>query len=141
MSRLAQILILVVLVTSGATAREESIAVSANRRVTFDVPDGFFVQRRDTPIGVRVALADAQQRAVLELTLVPDPEGAFAVPRSRKEFLAENFQEYVECSVEQEMRFEEFPPRGGGGTYFVLTDARLVHKPELPPNEYRMITI
>lgn len=130
--------LLAIFTASTGVAAEQSIAIGENRRVAFDLPDGFLLQRRASPIGVRVAVADPQQRIVLELTLVPDPEGSFNAMRSRKEFLAENFQEYVECSVEQEMRFEEFPVRG---TYFILNDARLLRKPELPPNEYRMITI
>ena len=38
------------------------------------------------------------------------------------------------------MQFEELTPRRGAGTFCVFTDAALVGKAELPPNEYRHLT-
>jgi hypothetical protein len=55
--------------------------------------------------------------------------------------MVELFNTYVEGSVEKAMRFEELEPRRGAGTYCVFTDANLVGKTELPPNEFRHLTV
>jgi hypothetical protein len=55
--------------------------------------------------------------------------------------MVEFFQEYVAGSVEKAMEFEELSPRRGAGTFCVFTDAALVGKTELPPNEYHHLTV
>jgi hypothetical protein len=125
-------------------AKEESVLLYEDRRVVVTIPAGFEYQRTINEGGtVRLHLVALQERVSLDITLTPDPTGEFASPRARKEFLVERFHEYVEASVEQAMEFEEFTVGGskGTGTYCVLTDARLVRQPVLPPNEYRLVTV
>ena len=90
---------------------------------------------------VTVKLTGPKDALDLQLVFLPDPNGELAASaRARKEFMAQAFQEFVASSVEQAMQFEELEPRAGGGTYCVFTDATLVGKPQLPPNEFLNVT-
>lgn len=123
------------------SAKEESVLLYENRRVTIAVPDGFEYRRVVDKRGAALAIVDAQRSVVLHVTLLPDPEGNFTSARTRKEFIVENFHEYLESSVEQVMQFEEMNPRSGACSYCVFTDAHLVGRKEMPPNEYLYATI
>lgn len=123
------------------SAGEESVLLYEDRRVTISVPEGFEYRRVVDKRGPTFAITDRQLNVVLTVTLVPDLEGNFTAARARKEFLVDNFHEYLESSVEQAMQFEEMSPRAGACTYCVFTDAHLVGRKEMPPNEYLYATI
>lgn len=123
------------------SAREESVFIFGNRRVTFAVPDGFtFVVERNESgvVGVRIEQVPAGG-ATLQVSFVPDRDGELATARGRKEFMHAHFQSYLLASVDQVMQFEELMPRTGGGTYAVFTDASLVGKAP-PPGEFLLCT-
>jgi hypothetical protein len=122
--------------------REEAVLIFESRKVSVGVPTGFTATtNRDEAGLVQVHLAEAGKKATLDLIFVPDPEGEALRSRGRKEKMVELFNTYVEGSVEKAMRFEELEPRRGAGTYCVFTDANLVGKTELPPNEFRHLTV
>lgn len=122
--------------------REEAVLIFESRKVTVGVPAGFTATtNRDEAGLVQVHLAEATQKATLDLIFVPDPDGEALRSRGRKEKMVELFNSYVASSVEKAMRFEELEPRRGAGTYCVFTDASLVGKTELPPNEFRHLTV
>ena len=124
-----------------AAQREEVVALGEGRRVTVAVPAGFtFAQARDAEGLPHSVLNDTVRGVSLDLAFVPDPEGQALRLRGRNERMVEFFQEHVAASVEKAMQFEELTPRRGAGTFCVFTDAALVGKAELPPNEYRHLT-
>ncbi len=121
--------------------QEETVFLFENRKVTVAVPDGFgFASSKDERGLITVRLADRKEKASMQITFLPDGEGQFATARGRKEFMHENFQEYVGASVEKVMQFEELDPKEGSGTYCVFTDANLVGKTKLPPGEFQHST-
>jgi hypothetical protein len=133
---------LALLIAAGPlAAKEESILLYESRRVTITVPEGLEYVRVVDKRGLAFVVTDPQRSVVLQVTLVPDQEKNFAAARARKEFLVDNFHEYLESSVEQAMQFEEMNPRVGACTYCVFTDAHLVGRKEMPPNEYLYATI
>ena len=118
-------------------AQEETVFLFENRRVMFDVPQGFgFASSKDDRGLITVRIADRKERVNLQITFLPDSEGQFGSARARKEFIHENFQEYLAGSSEKVMEFEELDPRQGAGTYCVFTDASLVGRSKVPPGEY-----
>ena len=120
---------------------EETIFLFENRKVAIAVPDGFgFASSKDDRGLITVRLADPKDKVSLQMTFLPDGEGRFASARGRKEFIHENFQEYVGPSVEKAMQFEELDPKEGAGTYCMFTDASLVGKSKLPPGEFQNST-
>lgn len=124
-----------------AAQREEVVSILDGRRVSVAVPPGFsFTPERDAAGLVQVQLTHADQRINLDLLFVPDPDGQAGTARARRERMVELFNDYVADSVEKAMRFEELEPRRGAGTFCVFTDAKLVGKTELPPNEYIHLT-
>ena len=127
-----------VLLQSGLlSAKEESFPLYGDHRVTIDVPEGYTYDRAFSAEGViTVKISDPKRETILDLSFLPDPADRFATPRSRREFMFENFQTFVEGSVEKIMRFEDVTPRFGSVTLCVFTDANLVGKTELPPGEY-----
>lgn len=134
-------LLAVVAVAAAAAQREESVALPNGSRVAIAVPAGFkFEQARDAG-GAPRAVLNAEGKASLELSFLPDPEGKALRLRGRNELMVEFFQEYVAGSVEKAMEFTELSPRRGVGTLCVFTDAALVGKTDLPPNEYHHLTV
>lgn len=128
-------------VPARSAQREEVVLLGEGRRVTIAVPSGFtFEQARDAAGLARAVLADAGRRVSLDLAFLPDPEGEAMRLRVRNERMVEFFQEHVAASVEKAMQFEELAPRRGTGTFCVFTDAALVGRTDLPPNEYRHLT-
>lgn len=134
-------LVLLIGTAAASKLQEETVFLFENRRVAVAVPDGFgFASSKDDRGLITVRLADRKEKASLQITFLPDGEGRFATARSRKEFIHENFQEYVGASVEKAMQFEELEPKEGSGTYCVFTDANLVGKTKLPPGEFQHST-
>lgn len=135
---------LLVLLTGPAAATkspEETVFLFENRKVAVAVPEGFgFASSKDDRGLITVRMADRKEKVSLQITFLPDGEGQFASARSRKEFMHENFQEYVGASVEKVMQFEELEPKDGAGTYCVFTDASLVGKTALPAGEFQHST-
>ena len=118
-------------------AKEEIFPLYEDHRVTITVPDGYTYTRDFTDLGIIIVkLMDPKRETNLEISFLPDPEGRFATPRARREFMVDSFQTYVAGSVEKEMRFEELKPRSGNATMCVFTDAKLVGKTELPRGEF-----
>jgi hypothetical protein len=129
------------LAKSPLDAKEETLLLYEEHRVAIAVPEGFSYTRSFGEDGsMSVKIADPRQEINLQISFLPDPEERLATPRARKELLAENFQPYVESSVEKAMQFEELAASTGHGTYCVFTDASLVGKAELPPGEYLKAT-
>ncbi|HEX2853546.1 MAG TPA: hypothetical protein VHO24_09925 [Opitutaceae bacterium] len=139
--RLNFLLLTLFLATGPLSAKEESVLLYENRRVSIAVPEGFEFRRVADKRGPAVVITDAQHSVVLNITLLPDLDGNFTSARTRKEFVVENFHEFLESSVEQAMQFEEMNPRSGACSYCVFTDAHLVGRKEMPPNEYLYATI
>jgi hypothetical protein len=124
-------------VAAAPTARDETVFIFQNRRVTITVPEGLgFASGKDDRGIISVRLGHPAGKVSLELTFLPDPSGQFATARGRKEFLNETFHAYVASSVERAMQFEELDPRAGAGTYCIFSDASLVGKATLPPGEF-----
>ena len=118
-------------------AREETLHLFQQRRVTVAVPAGFIYSSGKDERGIITAkLTDAKERIALQISFLPEPDGDVATARGRKEFMARTFQLYVGGSVEQAMQFEELEPRTGAGTFCVFTDAALVGQAKLPPGEF-----
>ena len=128
--------------SAAAAPKEEIVTIFEHRRVSLTVPEGFtFTRGADQGGAVTVKLTGPKGALDLQLVFLPDANGELAASaRARKEFMAQAFQEFVASSVEQAMQFEELEPRAGGGTYCVFTDATLVGKPQLPPNEFLNVT-
>jgi hypothetical protein len=119
------------------TAREETLILFGQRRVTLTVPAGFRYSSGKNERGlITTKLTDSAETIVLQISFLPDESGEFVSSRGRKEFMVETFQPYVGGSVEKAMQFEELEPRSGGGTYCVFTDANLVGKTNFPPGEF-----
>ena len=119
------------------TAREETLLLFGQRRVTLTVPAGFIYSSGKNERGlITTQLTDSTETIMLQISFLPDDNGEFASSRGRKEFMVETFQPYVAGSVERAMQFEELEPRSGGGTYCVFTDAKLVGKTNFPPGEF-----
>lgn len=124
-----------------APKQEESLALFENRKVTIAVPEGFSYKTATDDSGVvAVQLAAPQGKVTASLLFIPDPERQTATTRGRAEKMVEEFQEYVEGSVEKSMQFEELEPKSGAGTFCVFTDAKLVGQKDFPPNEYLHLT-
>jgi hypothetical protein len=81
-------------------------------------------------------VADRKDKISLQITFLPDPEQLFSSARTRREFMNDNFKQFVGGSVEKAMQFEELEPKVGGGTYCVFTDAELVGKSKLPAGQF-----
>ncbi|MBI5691654.1 MAG: hypothetical protein HZC55_16345 [Verrucomicrobia bacterium] len=125
-----------------AAQREEVVTIFEGRRVALAVPSGCTLTRETEPGGlVAVGLTDDAAKVSASLVFLPDPEQATATPRARRERMVELFDHYVAGSTEKAMRFEELEPRRGAGTYSVFTDANLVGRADLPPGEYRHVTV
>ncbi|MEY4090507.1 MAG: hypothetical protein RJB55_2778 [Verrucomicrobiota bacterium] len=129
-------------IATAAVQREEAVTLPNGSRVSIAVPAGFkFEQARDAGGAPRAVLNAAEGKASLELSFLPDPDGKALRLRGRNELMVEFFQEYVAGSVEKAMEFTELSPRRGAGTLCVFTDAALVGKTDLPPNEYHHLTV
>jgi hypothetical protein len=116
---------------------DETVFLFENRKVVIAVPPGFgFASSKDDHGMLNVKVADRKERAMLQLTFLPDPDARFTSSWNRKELMNENFRDHVPDSVEKAMQFVELDPRTGMGTYCVFTDASLVGKTKLPPGEY-----
>ena len=123
-------------------AKEEVIALYESHRVVVDVPEGSTFTLGTNDLGVvTLKIVDPKQAIDLEISLLPDPDGSFFTPRSRREFIVDKFQRYVAGSVEKEMRFTELKPQLGSVTSCVFTDASLAGKTEFPPNDYLNATV
>jgi hypothetical protein len=122
-------------------AHEETAFLFENRKLSVRVPRLFTYDAVRGDVGVvMIRLADPKEKVTLDVRFLPDPEGRFMNARARKEQMVELFESYVESSTEKGMQFEELEPRTGAGTYCVFTDAALVGKTSLPPNEYLHLT-
>ena len=120
-----------------AKPQEQTVFLFENRRIVLLVPDGFgFASSKDQQGLMNVEIAHPKDKVRLTITFVPDPEQTFGSARTRKEFINEQFSEFVGNSVEKAMQFEELEPKHGVGTFCVFTDANLVGKAKLPPGEY-----
>ena len=133
---------------AGASAwagpKEEIVTAFDQRKVGITVPEGFTFERTTSPNGlVLVKISGPKGTIDLNLVFTPDLSGGELATsaRARKEFMVREFQEYVANSVEQAMQFEELDARSGAGAYCVFTDATLVGKPQLPPNEFLNVTV
>ena len=137
-------LLLVALVTGlGAASKttEETVFLFENRKVAVAVPEGLgFAATKDDRGLMTVRIQDRKEKISLQMTFLPDAEGRFGNARARKEFMHENFQEFLGGSVEKAMQFEELEPKEGTGTYCVFTDAALVGKAKIPPGEFQNST-
>jgi hypothetical protein len=128
-------------VTWAGPKREESLTVFENRKIAIAVPDGFSFKTNSDELGLTVVqLAAAQDKVTASLVFLPDPDRQFSTTRGRAEKMVEEFQEFVDGSVEKAMQFDELEPKGGAGTYCVFTDAKLVGQKDLPPNEFHYLT-
>lgn len=122
---------------ASAKEQEQSVFLFQNRKVSIPVPDGFgFASNKAENGMMTVNISDKKDTLSLSITFLPDPEDRFASARSRKEFMAENFRDYVASSIEQAMQFEDFESKTGAGTLCVFTDASLVGKTKLPRGEF-----
>lgn len=123
--------------SAAAKPQEETVFLFENRRVIVLVPDGFgFASAKDEQGLLNVEIAHPKDKVRLTITFAPDPEHTFGSARARKEFINEQFGEFVGDSVEKAMQFEELDPQQGAGTFCVFTDEKLVGKTNLPPGEY-----
>lgn len=123
------LLLLGLLGTGAAKNRDETLFLFENRQVAFAMPPGFgFSTSKDERGIFTVLVADRKERAALQMTFLPDPQGRFAAGRAQRELIFENFQHLVENSVEKAMQFEELAPQIGSGTYCRFTDETLLGK-------------
>jgi hypothetical protein len=125
-----------------ADEREESLPLFQNRKVSLVFPSDYRFASVKSDVGiVSVSLADPNEKLSLSIRFLPATDEFYASARSRKEFIDDAFRHYVASSVEKAMQFEELEPKTGAGTYTVFTDASLVGKSSLPPNEYLHCTM
>src|SRR5687767_11236048 len=109
--------------------REQKIALTENREVIVNVPDGFALVTGQDPSGfVAIKLSDASVDVRNDVQCMRAAEGKYAQGRARMELMHEMFVEYVDASTEKAMQFEELQPRTGSGTYCVFTDSKLLGK-------------
>jgi len=125
-----------------AAPKEEVVTIFEHRKIAIAVPDGFaFAHTEDSAGTITVKVTGPRDALDIQLVFMPDPEnGLVTSARTRKEFMVQAFQEFVASSVEQAMQFEELEPHVGAGTFCVFTDAALVGKPQLPPNDFLHVT-
>lgn len=122
-------------------AREETLILYDQRRVTLAVPEGFvYSSKKDESGMITARVHDPKEKISLQISFVPDPESECGTSRGRKEVMVQSFRHLVADSVEKAMQFEELEPRNGAGTYCVLTDATLAGRTALPPGEYLQST-
>src|SRR5687767_7158353 len=92
-------LLLVPLVTGlGAASKttEETVFLFENRKVAVAVPEGLgFAATKDDRGLMTVRIQDRKEKISLQMTFLPDAEGRFGNARARKEFMHENFQEFL----------------------------------------------
>lgn len=139
LSRIALLALFAAGLTSPLAAKpqEETVFLFENRRVVLLVPDGFgFANSKDQQGLMTIEIGHPKEKARLTITFVPDPEQVFMAARARKEYIHDQYAEFVDNSVEKAMQFEELDPRQGEGTYCVFTDEKLVGKTTYPPGEY-----
>jgi hypothetical protein len=131
------VLLLLAGVRASGWAKEDTFLFYQDHRVAVAVPDDYTYTRGVDESGLPIArITDPKQEIILEITFLPDPENQFATPAAQRAFMAENFNKYVRGSVEKAMQFDELKPRVGRASFCVFTDATLVGKTELPPNEF-----
>lgn len=124
-----------------ASAREETLILFQDRRVSINVPEEYtYAGGRDEQGIVTVKIVDPKLKTELLARFFPDPEGRLGTEDGRKGFVADSSQQYAEASVEKSYDFKDLAPRTGSGTYCVFTDASLVRKAPLPPGEYLKVT-
>jgi len=122
-------------------AKEESLIIFQEHRVTIAVPDGFvFSSSRDDHGVVMAKITDAKQKVDLSVYFMPDPQGKLTTEDGQNSFVAELSQPYAEGSVEKSYDFKPLEPHVGSGTYCVFTDASLKGKFPFPPGEFLNIT-
>lgn len=141
-ARLVLLIFSALLVACALPAREETLRLYEDHLIAIAVPEGYSYAKdfgEDGIISVRIT--DPKQEFNLQISFLPDPEARLAIPRVRKEFMAESFEWLVESSVERAMQFEEFPTATDHCTYCVFTDASLVGKKDLPRDEYLKATV
>ena len=144
MSSLHRLLAVVCLAQAPAAfaAKEESLSLFENRRVSVAVPEGCSYSAFKTEDGLAtVKISNPSGNIALEVSFLPDPAGQFAAARERAELMVERFQFYVEGSVEKAMQFEELSPQSGAGTYCTFTDSKLVGRKDFPPGEFLHATV
>lgn len=113
--------------------RKESVFLFENRQVVFAMPPDYGMSMSKDERGMfTVIIADKKDRAALQMTFLPDPDGRFALERERKEFIFEAAQELIASSVEKTMRFEDLQSKIGKGTFCSFTDEAMVGKKKLP---------
>lgn len=123
-----------------ASAKEETVTIYQQHRVSIDVPEGFtYSSQRDGRGIISVKLADPKSRIDLIVSFLPDTRGRLASETEQKNFIADACQHFAESSVEQSYGFEKLRPRVGSGLYCVFTDKDLVGK-RVPPGEYLHVT-
>jgi len=124
-----------------ASAKEETFVIFDERKIVIDVPDGYLYSSGFDPNGAVVAkLADAKKTISLEVVFVPDARARLGTEDSQKDFVAEQFQQYAEGSVEKSYEFVNFKSRSSSGLYCAFTDVSLVGKTP-PPNEFLHVTV
>jgi hypothetical protein len=134
-------LLLLLLTLRICGANEETIPLFENHQVTISVPAGFSCARNKDQRGLTaVHIAHPKDKASLQITFFPDPDGQMTTPRAQKELMHETFFSYVETSREKAMQFVDLEPRAGKGTYCVFTDAGLIGKAPYPPGDFLHVT-
>ncbi|MSU69705.1 MAG: hypothetical protein EXS39_02790 [Opitutaceae bacterium] len=134
-------LLLLLPVTTQVFAKEETLIIFQERRVTIAVPEGYvYSSNRDESGVISAKISDSKQRVDLVVSFYPDPKGRLASEDKQMGFVAEMSQPYAEGSAEKSYDFRPLEPHTGSGTYSVFTDASLVGKMPFPPGEFLNIT-
>ncbi len=126
---------------TAVSAKEETLGLYQDRRVTINVPEKFnYSTGRDARGIITVKITDPNLKTNLLVSFFPDPDGRLAKEDDQRAFVAETTQTYAEGSVEKGYDFKDLAPHTGSGMYCVFTDATLVRKAPLPPGEYLKVT-
>jgi hypothetical protein len=126
---------------SVALAREETLALFENRRVSIAVPENFTYASGHDPRGLTtVKITDPGLKVELVVSFLPDPDGRLAKEDDQRAFVADTSLSYARDSVEKDYDFKNLAPRSGTGMYCVFTDSTLVKKLPVPPGDYLKVT-
>jgi hypothetical protein len=127
---------------TGGQAADVPLELPEGERVVVVVPEGWKLARDRGENGVVTArLTDPGERLSLHLTFLPHLDGRLAGEEAQARVLGELIEPYLAHAVEKEARLQPLRAHRAEGFYCLFTDARLVDRRELPPDEYRHATV
>ena len=108
------------------------ITVPEGDALQITVPDGWDQSQNHYVLGPTVTLRPNNKSAELKLTFILDTKSAFAKQEQLEKVVRASAQQYVDGSVEKEMKLKNLDSKNGTCVYAEFTDASLVEKTPKP---------